>query len=375
MANRGGRSEAGGAEAMKPLDAGDLPTRLRLQAGHCLRLGSPLYANLLQLAADDAEEGGPVAGLLRGHEDDPVNSMPALRLMGAVHRRVLEGALPDLEPFYLSSGVTYDRIAGKRNTTHGGTAWPAFRHAVTEDAEALRKLVDRPVQTNEVGRCAVLLPGFLAVARETGMPLRLLEVGASAGLNLRWDRYRYEAEGFSWGDPDSSVRLDFQIEGEPPQPIEVTVVERRGCDRAPIDPTSEDGRLSLLSYLWPDQAHRVERVRAALDLAAEVPVTIDRAGAADWVGSQLAERREGVATVVFHSIVMQYLDEGERRRFEARIREAGERADAAAPLAWLRMEPAGERAEVRLTLWPDGEDRVIARAGYHGDLVDFRRAV
>jgi len=358
---------------MKPLEAGDLPTRLRLQASHCLRLGSPLYAGLLQRAAGDAEEGGPVAALLRGHEGDPVNSMLALRLMGAVHRRVLEGALPDLEPFYLSSGVPYDRIADKKNTADGEAAWPAFRRALAEDAEALRQLLDRPVQTNEVGRCAALLPGFLAVARETGMSLRLLEVGASAGLNLRWDRYRYEAEGFSWGDPASSVRLDFQIEGELPRSAEVTVAERRGCDRSPIDPTSEDGRLTLLSYIWPDQAHRVERVRAALDLAAEVPVVIDRAGAADWAGSQLAERREGVATVVFHSIVMQYLDKEERRRFEVRMRGAGERADAAAPLAWLRMEPAGERAEVRLAIWPDGEDRVIARAGYHGDFVDLRR--
>jgi len=360
---------------MKPLDAGDLPTRLRLQSGHCLRLGSPLYADLLQQAADDAEEGGPVAELLRGHEGDPVNSMLALRLMGAVHRRVLEGALPDLEPFYRQSGVPYDRIAGKRNTADREAAWPAFRRAVIDDAEALRRLLDRPVQTNEVGRCAALLPGFLAVAGETGMPLRLLEVGASAGLNLRWDRYRYEAEGFSWGDPDSSVRLRFQIEGELLQPTEVTVAERRGCDRSPIDPTREDGRLTLLSYLWPDQAHRVERVRAALDLAAEVPVAIDRAGGGEWVGTQLAERREGVATVVFHSIVMQYLGEEERGRFEERMREAGARADAAAPLAWLRMEPAGERAEVRLTLWSGGEDRVIARAGYHGDLVELGRAV
>jgi hypothetical protein len=344
----------------EPLDVEDLPTRLRLQAGHCLRLGSPLYADLLQRAADDAGAEGPAAELLRGHEGDPANSMLALRLMGAVHRRVLEGALPELEPSYFG---------------RADEAWPAFRRAIAEDADALRPLLDRPVQTNEVGRCAALLAGFFTVAHETELPLRLLEVGASAGLNLRWDRYRYEASDFSWGDAGSSVQLRSQIEGVSLRPTEIAVAERRGCDRSPIDPTSEDGRLTLLSYLWPDQVHRVERVRAALDLAAEAPVEVDRAAAAEWIGAQLAQRREGVATVVFHSIVMQYLDDDERRRFELRVREAGDRADAAAPMAWLRMEPAGERAEVRLTLWPGGEDRVIARASYHGDFVDLRRAV
>jgi hypothetical protein len=74
----------------EPLDARDLPTRLRLQAGQCRRFGSPLYAGLLWLAADNVEAGGPVAGLLRGHEGDPVGAMVALRLMGARHRRVLD---------------------------------------------------------------------------------------------------------------------------------------------------------------------------------------------------------------------------------------------------------------------------------------------
>jgi hypothetical protein len=106
-----------------------------------------------------------------------------------------------------------------------------------------------------------------------------------------------------------------------------------------------------------------------------MPVQVDTADAAEWIGPHMADRREGVATVVFHSIVMGYLEEEERREFEARVVEAGNRADTAAPLAWLRTESAGERAEVRLTLWPDGDDRVIARAGYHGDLVDLRRAV
>jgi hypothetical protein len=354
-----------------PIDAGDLPTRLRLQAGHCRRLGSELYADLLLRAADDAEAGGPVAAVLAGHEGDPAESMPALRLMGAVHRRVLEGALPELAPSYPSmSGVPFAPTGNKGDTAE---VWQQFRRALEVDGSAIRDLLDRPVQTNEVGRCAALLPAFLAVAAETRLPLRLLEVGTSAGLNLRWDHYRYEADGFEWGDPGAAVRLRFELAGEElaGREVEVEVAERRGCDRAPIDPTSEDGRLTLLSYLWPDQLNRLQRVRAALNLAAEVPVEVDQAAAAEWVAAQLARRTEGLATVVFHSIVMLYLPEQERREFERTIEEAGRRADAAAPLAWLRMEADGERAAVRLRTWPGGEDRLFARASYHGDLLEL----
>lgn len=318
---------------------------LLTQAAHCARLGSPLYADLLDRAAADVEEGGPVAQVLQGHEGDPPDSMPALRLMGAVHRRVLEGVVPEM-------------------------AWPGFRQALIDDRPAIRELLDRPVQTNEVGRCAALLPGFLVAAR-LGLPLRLLEVGASAGLNLRWDRYRYEADGFRWGDPDSPVRIEFALDGPGPAATKVEVGERRGCDARPIDPGTDEGRLTLLSFTWPDQTRRMERLSAALAAAAELPVAVEEEGAADWIGERLAESGLGVTTVVFHSIVMQYLPEDERERFERHLLAAGERAEKEAPLAWLRMEPAGERAEVRLTLWPGGEERLLARVGYHGDPVQL----
>jgi hypothetical protein len=328
--------------------AWDLPALFRIQAGHCARLGSPLYADLLERAAEDAEAGGPVAQLLRGHEDDPPDSMPALRMMGAVRRRVLEGALPD----------------SKR--------WADLREAIEADADSIRGFLDRPVQTNEVGRCAALLPGFFAAAR-ADLPLRLLEVGASAGLNLRFDRYRYEADGFSWGDPASPVRIGFALEGDAPESAPVEVLERRGCDPRPLDPATEEGRLTLLSFVWPDQVERLERLRAALAAAADLPVAVERGGAAGWIGERLAEPHPGTATVVFHSIVMQYLPEEERVDFEQRLSAAGGETDESEPLFWLRMEPAGERAEVRLTRWPGGEEQLLARVGYHGSPVQLLR--
>lgn len=146
-------------------------------------IGSPLYAGLLEQAAADVEAQGPVWEVLRGHEGDPRFSVLGLRLLGTVNRMVLSGREPQLEAAY---------EAGEASSV-----WDALRETIGRNAEELRPLVDLPVQTNEVGRCNALLFGFLTVAAETGMPLRLLEVGASAGLNLRWDRFRYVADGFS----------------------------------------------------------------------------------------------------------------------------------------------------------------------------------
>ncbi len=110
---------------------------------------------------------------------------------------------------------------------------------------------------------------------------------------------------------------------------------------------------------------------AALDAAAAVPAPVDRVPAAAWIAERLAEPGDGVATVVFHSIVMQYLSDEERAAFEATVEEAGRAATEAAPLAWLRMEAAGNHADVRLTTWPGGEERHLARAGYHGTPVEL----
>jgi hypothetical protein len=335
----------------------DVAGRLAWQVEWCQKLGSPLYAALLAHAADDARAGGPVWRALEGHEDDPVESMLQLRLMGAVHRLVLEGSAPDLARHYPSAGGDGDADA----------AWPAFRRLVSDRLDEVRALVERPVQTNEVGRSAALLGGLLLVAGATGLPLRLLEVGSSAGLNLRLDRFRYEAQSGAFGDPRSPVVVREAFAGRaPPLEAELGVAERAGCDPDPVDPVSRDGQLTLRSYVWPDQRQRLRLLDGALELAREVPAEVERAGAAGWLERTLREPAEGAATVVFHSIVMQYLTEGERERVLGLLEDAGRLADERAPLAHLAMEPGGEEAHVRLTTWPGGEERLIATAGYHG---------
>ncbi|HEX7245992.1 MAG TPA: DUF2332 domain-containing protein [Solirubrobacterales bacterium] len=332
--------------------------QLQWQADACRMIGSPLYAGLMERAAEDVRTGGPTAEILRGHEDDPRFSVLGLRLLGAVNRLVLSGREPALEEAYGAGHVT--------------EAWERLLDVLRRNSDELRDSLERPVQTNEVGRCAALLFGFLTVADGTGLPLRLLEVGASAGLNLRWDRFAYSADGFAWGDPDSPLRLEFELRGMAPElPASVEIVERSGCDANPIDASTEEGRLALRSFVWPDQPERIARMEAALEVAGREPVSLERETGSTWTRRMLAEVTPGQATVIYHSIVSQYLSDEERAALFDGIREAGERATAEAPLAWLRMEPADDRANLELTTWPGGEDRLLARVGYHGTPVEL----
>lgn len=334
-----------------------LAYKLRRQARSCASLGSPLYELILERAAEDVEAGGRVWRVLEGREEDPLGSARALRFVGAVHRLVLSGVAPALEPFYPSVGGD-----GRRPGI-----WDAFLAVVEDNADRLRELVLRPVQTNEVGRAGALVGGFLEVARVTGRPLRTLELGTSAGLNLRWDHFLYEARGKTWGDPTSPVRLcDYNSELPLPFDVEVEVVERAGCDEHPLDPATGDGYLTLASYVWPDQVHRHRLLKAAVEVAKRVPARVDATRAGDWLERELEGQPGGSATIVFHSIVMQYLDPDERERVDSLFEEYGAAATNDSPLARLHMEPAGEIANVSLEIWPPGGERLVATTGYHG---------
>jgi hypothetical protein len=335
---------------------------VREQAEGCAALGSPLYAFLLQCVADDVESGGPAYDVLRGHEDDPGPSALALRLMGGVHRLVLERRAPALALTYPSVGGTGDPDA----------AWAALRPVLSEFAEELRASLAQPPQTNEVGRAAALVGGLLLVAAADGRPLRLVEIGTSAGLNLRADRFRIElADGRAVGPATSPVVLTDAWRGRlPPLDRSLVVVERTGCDPSPVDPTTTDGRLLLTSYVWPDQLARLERLRGALELAREVPATVVAAPAGEFLDR--LELRDGTTTVVWHSVMWQYLEPGEQARVLARLDALGAQASDRAGFAHLALEPrrrtpgAAHDFLVTLQSWPGGEEQVLGRAEPHG---------
>jgi hypothetical protein len=331
---------------------------IRIYQVACGGMGSPFYADLLERMAEDIVADGAVARFLADHLDSTYEEAVPLRFLGGVHRLVLSGQAPELAA----------RFPSVRGDGDAASAWPALLSLLDTHADAVRDALTRPPQTNEVGRSAALVGGFLVVARDTGLPLRVLEVGSSAGLNLRFDRYWYESDGTGFGDAASPVRFaGLWEEGKPPFDAPITIGDRRGCDRNPIDARTEDGRLTLLSYVWPGQTERFTMLRAALDVARDAPVAIDRAAIPDWLAHQLDEPATDRATVVFHSIVWQYLTDTERATAEAALATAGGRATADAPLAWLRLEPSADltHTELRVTTWPGGDERLLARCHYH----------
>lgn len=331
---------------------------IRIYQLACSGMGSPFYAALLERMGDDVAAGGPIGRFLSEQLESTYEDAVPLRFLGGVHRLVLAGSAPELAARFPSVGGDGDATA----------AWPALLTMLDPHGDAIRDALTRPPQTNEVGRSAALVGGFLVVAHDTGLPLRVLEVGSSAGLNLRFDHYRYESDGVAYGDAASPVRfVDLWEEGRPPFDSPVEIAERRGCDRDPIDAGTEDGRLTLLSYVWPGQTQRFTMLGAALDVARDVPVTLDRADIPAWLALRLDEPASGLATVVFHSIVWQYLTDDERATAEAALVAAGVRAERDAPLAWLRLEPSADltHPELRLTTWPGGEERLLAHCHYH----------
>jgi hypothetical protein len=340
-----------------------VPAAFRQQIDWCDRLGSPFTARLLERLLRDIDDGGPAAALVAGWPGDPVADALPLRLAGALHALVLAGTAPDLASCYPPRAADGPDLLG-----------PALRGAVTEHAGFLRGFLASPPQTNEVGRAAVLLGGFLQVAAATGLPLSLLEIGASAGLNLVWDRYRYRLGSADWGDPHSRVLLAPEWRGSlPPLDAPVIVAERAACDVAPIDLEDEAQRLRLRAYVWADQVERLARLDGAVAVARRAGHRVEAADAATWLRAKLARLPAGRATVLFHSIMWTYLSAPDRAAIAETAARAGEAATAAAPFAWLRFELQHPDAppELRLTLWPGHGETCLARAHPHGSRVTW----
>lgn len=333
------------------------------QAAFSTMFGSPFTGQLIERMGKDFEEGGPVAVLLRDWPTNPRADALSLRLTGALHFAALSGRDAQLAALY-PPGNTDWRM---------DDVWPVARAFLERHQGWVADFIKSAPQTNETRRSIAILAAFQAFAQTYDGPIDMLELGASAGLNTNWNHFHYKTATWEWGDSTSAVQVDTDWNGAPPPLGALNIRSVAACDLNPLDITDAAQRLQLRSYVWPDQPERLARFDGAVSLALAARRKVERADAAEWLQRKLPARARDTATVIYHSIFLQYPPRETRDAIAEAIRSAGEAATVDAPVAWIRVEPEaltdnvrdGIRVVIDLTTWPGGERRIVGYTDGH----------
>jgi hypothetical protein len=330
------------------------------QAKACIELGSPFMGQLMTLLAHHWPNDTALAQRFATWEGDASLSganVP-LRLAGGLHAIVLLGKDAPLAAAYPPNAASDDALA------------TAVLGALREHDAFLCNWVNSAPQTNEVRRSAVLIAAAHWLNAQFQLPLQLSELGASAGLNLQFDKFAMQIGEQLWGPHDATIRLSPDWRGEPPPQSQPRIAARRGVDLNPLRIGRPEDELRLISYIWPDQPDRITRARAAMALFKE---QIDEGDAVEWLEKRLAKPSPGHLHLIYHTIVWQYFPKQRQTRGRTLIEAAGAAATPDAPLAWLAMEadedPNG--AALTLRIWPGDKRLSLGRAGFHGQWVDW----
>jgi hypothetical protein len=329
------------------------------QAAGSVTLGSPFIAKLSRLLAARLDDSTRFGSAILAWPGDPYADNVALRACGALHALKRTGWEPDLATVFPPNDTSDDAL------------WSAIADVSLRHDAYLTARLDSAPQTNEVARSGLILGAMLHVAKRTGLPLSLYEIGASAGLNLGFDDYRYKlGDDRAWGSEKAPLTIDCFWRGSaPPLDAPLKVIERHGCDLRPIDPSNRDDAERLMSYIWPDQPHRLQRTEAALKLAAQQKRKVDGADAAAWIGEQWSRpQRPGTVRVLYHTIVWQYLPADIKAAIDVYLARLGDAATLDAPLARFSFEQDSTPGSgaMALTLWPTGETVTLGRGDFHG---------
>jgi hypothetical protein len=332
-----------------------------LQSRLCKKNGSPTYSAITDALVENLLSKKAAVEVLRADTRDVDGSALYLRYLGAVNRMAVADPTCPLRRFFPSLGgqidvghvaeVFFDVVAANRDTVAAGLA--------------------TDIQTNEVGRAAPLSAALNHLTLTAGRQVSLLEIGASAGLNLWLDRYGVDAGQTRWGPPDSPVQLTGHFIAGSPPPGPFVVTERKGCDLNPLDLADPAVSNLLRSFIWPEHVRRLNRLNAAI--ADAPPITVTAQDACGWLSGNLRELPAGVITVVFHSILWPYLSAAERTGLREIMAEAGHRADCDHQLAWISLEPneAYDTIELTCRTWPGDKSEILAETNPHGEAVSW----
>ena len=335
-----------------------------------LQGSSPLYERLARAAVADPTLLDPLLAA-------PKSQRRATLYFAAIHSLVLGGQGDDLAAFFLD-------IAESPSRDDPVPVLRTFLKERRDDLEAL--YATRNTQTNEVGRCAFLLPMFGLIAARARRPLAMIEAGASAGLNLLFDRYRYDyGPAGSLGDVASPVALAPEIRGDAALPIPdamPAVASRIGIDLQPVDVGDADAIAWLRACIWPEHIARLELFERAVEEARRDPPEIVRGAILETLPRYISAVPEDTPVCVFHTATLAYMNRDERARFGALMAEAGRGRD----VYWV----AGEGPHILAGLFPEagitGPDNgyalLVAHAGrdaawvgesaYHGRWLRWR---
>lgn len=356
-------SSPGGAAPLPPLAADRLDGELARQSRIVEALGSIFVARVLAAADRQLHRATRCAGVFAQWPGNRSEAALAMRLNAGLQALARSGQSDALTRLYREAAGDFDRVIGD--------ALASF------DAE-LAEWLGHPTQTNETARSAFVLAALKVAGARLGLPFELLEIGASAGLNLNLGRYRVTLAGLLSGPTDSPVRLEPRWAGSAPPAHAPRIVAARGVDLAPLDLALARTVERLHAYTWADKPERHEHLDAALAVARAHPPMVEQGDALEWLTVRLAEPAPpGRCRVIVHSMVLQYLAADKRMALEGLLNEAYAAATPASPLARIGLEWTSARDEVRLMLSiAAGDGRVshhhLAACHPYGDWIAWK---
>jgi len=335
--------------------------RFRYFAGKIYADRSPLYLNLALRVAEDPE----LLGLAASAQEKA--AVPNL-FFAAVHLLLLKGEHHQLAAFYPSLN---------NSSRHYEYVYPYFRSFVTEHREEIREIMmTHSVQTNEVGRCAVLVPAFGLVAAQTKrQPLTMIEIGSSAGLTLLWDHYHYRYEdGLECGDPNSPVKIECSLRGKMRPPILgqlPKVTSRTGIDLSPIDVNNAENVQWLRALVWPDNQKRARQLEPAIRLVKQAPPRIITGNALDLLPSLIETVPEKTPLCIYHSFTLTLATREPREKLHSLLTKASEKRDLF--LVWVEWPTDSETPLLGLAKFSNGvkTEIILARCHSHGEWLEW----
>ncbi len=324
---------------------------------------SPLYLNLALRVAEDPE----LLNIAASAQEKA--ALPNL-FFAAVHLLLLNGEHHQLAAFYPSLNDS---------SRHYDYVYPYFRSFALEHVKKIRDIMmTHSVQTNEVGRCAVLVPAFEVVATQTKrQPLAMIEIGSSAGLTLLWDRYHYQyGAGLACGDDNSPVKIECSLRGEmrPPIPGQLPeVASRSGIDLSPIDLNDDENVQWLRALVWPDNQKRARQLEPAIRLVKQTPPGIITGNALDLLPSLVDRVPEKALLCIYHSFTLTLASKEPREKLHSLLAKASEKRDLF--LVWMEWPTESETPILGLVKFSNGvkTEKTLARCHSHGEWLEWTK--